>query len=228
MILTGYRTFLTLTLLVALGAPPPRATAAAPTQTYDVVVYGGTSAGIAAAIQTTRLGKSVVLIEPGHWVGGLTTGGLGATDIGNKQAIGGIAREFYARIWKYYDDPANWTHETRDEYLANRADRQGSSEPTMWTFEPHAADAVFADMLREAAVPVVKRERLNLDDGVVKEGPRIVAIKMESGANTGGACSSTPPTKAISWPRRASATTWVGKPTPITAKPSTACKRAAP
>jgi ribulose 1,5-bisphosphate synthetase/thiazole synthase len=61
----------------------------------DVVIYGGTSAGISAAIQTARLGKSVILIEPTNRLGGLTTGGLGQTDIGNKQVIGGISREFY-------------------------------------------------------------------------------------------------------------------------------------
>jgi NADPH-dependent 2,4-dienoyl-CoA reductase/sulfur reductase-like enzyme len=65
---------------------------------YDVVVYGGTSAGIAAAIQAKRMGKSVILIEQTSRVGGLTTGGLGQTDIGNKAAIGGFSREFYEDI----------------------------------------------------------------------------------------------------------------------------------
>ena len=68
---------------------------------YDVVIYGGTSAGIASAIQTSRMGKSVVIIEPTHRLGGLTTGGLGQTDIGNKHVIGGISREFYQNIRKY-------------------------------------------------------------------------------------------------------------------------------
>ena len=58
------------------------------TQLYDIVIYGGTSAGISSAIQSSRLGKKVVLIEPTNRIGGLTTGGLGQTDIGNKQAIG--------------------------------------------------------------------------------------------------------------------------------------------
>ena len=64
------------------------------TASYDVVIYGGTSGGIAAAIQTARMGKTAVLIEPTQFLGGLTTGGLGATDIGNKRAIGGLSREF--------------------------------------------------------------------------------------------------------------------------------------
>jgi choline dehydrogenase-like flavoprotein len=68
------------------------------TNEYDIVIYGGTSAGIAAAIQSSRMGKSVLVIEPSSRIGGLTTGGLGQTDIGNKQAIGGISREFYQNI----------------------------------------------------------------------------------------------------------------------------------
>src|SRR4051812_46044092 len=83
---------------------------------YDIVIYGATSGGISAAVQSARMGKSVVLIEPGKHLGGLTSGGLGATDIGNKKAIGGISREFYRRIRKHYDDEANWKYEKRGEY----------------------------------------------------------------------------------------------------------------
>src|SRR5215467_9150241 len=79
--------------------------------TYDLVVYCGTSGGIAAAIQARRMGKTSVLIEPGKHLGGLTSGGLGATDIGNKAAIGGISREFYQRIKKHYADDAAWKYE---------------------------------------------------------------------------------------------------------------------
>jgi FAD-dependent oxidoreductase family protein len=124
---------------------------------YDIVVYGGTSAGVAAAVQAVRMGKSVVLIEPGRHLGGLTTGGLGATDIGNKEAIGGIAREFYRRLGRHY----------------------GTAEA--WTFEPHVAETVLGAMLKEARVPVVLGERLDLEQGVRKEGGRIAAIVMESG-----------------------------------------------
>ena len=62
------------------------------------MVYGGTSAGVAAAVQAAQMGKSVVLIGPDNHLGGLTSGGLGSTDIGNKEAIGGMAREFYHRV----------------------------------------------------------------------------------------------------------------------------------
>src|SRR5689334_11853225 len=115
----------------------------------DVCVYGGTSAGIAAAVQVSRMGKTVVLVEPGPYLGGLTTGGLGATDIGNKAAIGGIAREFYQRVARHYASDAAWVHETREDYFARRSASQNrgvdlaAPEATLWTFEPHVADQIF-------------------------------------------------------------------------------------
>src|SRR6476659_5518676 len=93
----------------------------------DVCVLGGTSGGIAAAIQCARMGKSVVLLEPGRYLGGLTTGGLGATDIGNKAAIGGISREFYHRIAKHYADHENWNFEKREEFFSKRGSGQSKA-----------------------------------------------------------------------------------------------------
>ena len=144
---------------------------------YDIVVYGGTSGGVIAAVQASRMGKSVVLIEPTKFLGGLTTGGLGATDIGNKKAIGGLSREFYQRVFRYYMKPERWKNETRESYFAKRA----ANEDTMWTFEPHVATQVYADLIAEANVPVVFGERLDLQKGVVKDGSKIVRIAMESG-----------------------------------------------
>ncbi|WP_052958627.1 FAD-dependent oxidoreductase [Maribacter thermophilus] len=148
---------------------------------YDIVVYGGTSAGVVAAIQSSRMGKSVVLIEPTSRLGGLTTGGLGQTDIGNKQAIGGISREFYANIKKYYDDENNWKWERRSEYKDGGQTRTEEGEPTMWTFEPSAALSVYHDMLKDEKVKVVYNERLNRDTGVEKVNGKIRSITMESG-----------------------------------------------
>jgi hypothetical protein len=82
----------------------------------DIVVYGATSAGVSAAVQAARMGKSVVLIEPGKHVGGLTTSGLGFTDSGNKEVVGGIAREFYQRVKKHYDDPSAWKSQKAESY----------------------------------------------------------------------------------------------------------------
>ena len=74
----------------------------------DVVIYGGTSAGVMAAVQVQRMGHTAVLIEPSSHLGGLTSGGLGATDIGNKRAIGGLSREFYRRVHQHYAQPTAW------------------------------------------------------------------------------------------------------------------------
>jgi hypothetical protein len=155
------------------------ATAAAAEKPTDVVVYGGTSGGIAAAVQAARMGKSVVLIEPGRHLGGLTSGGLGATDIGNKQAIGGVAREFYRRIDRYYSRPEVWKQGSFDHYRKTAGHMVDSD--TMWGFEPHVAEAIYRQMLAEAGVPVVLGQRLDLNSGVRREGTRITAIRMESG-----------------------------------------------
>ena len=146
----------------------------------DVVVYGGTSAGVIAAVQTARMGKSVVLVEPGQHLGGLTSGGLGATDIGNKAAIGGLSRDFYRRIKAHYERDDAWVHETREEHYASGGRNRGG-EDAMWTFEPHVAEQIYRDMLKEANVPVLFGERLELKSGVSKEGPHITVIRMESG-----------------------------------------------
>jgi predicted dehydrogenase len=148
--------------------------------TFDVVVYGGTSAGIVAAIQARRMGKSVELIEPSSHLGGLTTGGLGATDIGNKQVIGGLAREFYRHIHRYYQNDKAWVHESRDTYNA-RNPRYSPRDDTMWTFEPHVATHVYREMLAESGIEPIMNERLDRNRGVKKTGSRIASITMESG-----------------------------------------------
>ncbi len=151
--------------------------------TYDIVIYGGTSGGVTAAIQAARMGHTAVLIEPTKFLGGLTTGGLGATDIGNKKAIGGMSREFYANIFKYYSDAAKWKQQTREDYFAKKPHGNTGSEDTMWTFEPHAASEVYDAMLAPVKdkVAIVFSERLDLKKGVVKDGAKITKILMESG-----------------------------------------------
>jgi hypothetical protein len=149
----------------------------------DIAIYGGTSGGITAAIQAAREGRHAILIEPTQHLGGLTTGGLGATDIGNKRAIGGMAREFYSHIFKYYSEDSRWIHQSRSEYFSRRPHGNAADEGTMWTFEPHVASAVYARMIEAAGdkLQVVYGERLERSKGVVKEGARIVKITMESG-----------------------------------------------
>ena len=151
--------------------------------TYDVVIYGGTSAGIAAAIQSSRMGKSVLLIEPSRRIGGLTTGGLGATDIGNKQAIGGISREFYQNIKKYYDTPENWKWQKQEDY---RQSRNKNEEDAMWTFEPSAALKVYKQMMDAENIDLVYEELLNRENGVIKRGTQITEIRMKDGKSYRG------------------------------------------
>src|SRR6516165_9354762 len=127
-------------------------------RTYDIVVYGSSAGGVAAAVQGARMGKSVVLIEPGRHLGGLTYGGLGATDIGNKAAIGGISREFYRRLGAHYAHGSAWKFQTRDEYKSGRQ----AGEAEMWTFEPHVAEASLRAMLEEGNAVVVFGKRLDL------------------------------------------------------------------
>jgi len=150
---------------------------------YDVVVYGGTSGGVVAAVQAAKMGKTVLLVEPGNHLGGVTSGGLGATDIGNKRAIGGISRDFYRRVARHYAQDNAWTVQKRSEYKSRR---QQGNEDTMWTFEPKVAEALYRDMAREAGVTLLFGDRLVLKTGVTKQGNRIAAIKLESGKTLRG------------------------------------------
>ena len=173
--------FVPTALVAMLAAWPAAGRAADPL--HDLVVYGATSGGIVAAIQAEAMGRSVVVVEPSSHLGGLTAGGLGATDIGNKAAIGGLSREFYRRVGRHYADPAAWIRERKDDY-ENR--RKAPGELEMWTFEPHVAEQIYRDWLADAGVEVVTGERLDLDGGVVKDGVAIRSIRMESGRTFAG------------------------------------------
>jgi hypothetical protein len=162
---------------------------------YDVVIYGGTSAGIAAAVQVKRMGGTVIVIEPSERIGGLTTGGLGQTDIGNKAAIGGISREFYQRVRQYYEQAANWKWQQRDDYRGGGQSKTGANEDTMWTFEPSAALKIMNDYVREYEIPVEYQQRLDRStattkadrvEGVEMRLGRITRITMESGKSFAG------------------------------------------
>lgn len=149
---------------------------------FDVVVYGASSAGIIAAVAAARKGKSVVLIEPSSHLGGLTTGGLGRTDIGIEGAIGGMSLEYYSRIRDYYSSDDRWIYEERMDYMEKAGSLFPPDSDGMFGFEPHAAKRVYEQMLEEAGVPVVMEDRLNLRPrGVQKNRDRITAIETEAG-----------------------------------------------
>ncbi len=148
---------------------------------YDVVIYGGTSAGISSAIQSSRMGKTVALIEPTNRLGGLTTGGLGQTDIGNKQVVGSISREFYQNVKKYYNTSSNWKWQTQTEYASEGQSKTNKGEDAMWTFEPSAAMTIFKNMMAPEKINVFYGMRLNRETGVILKENKIVSIKMENG-----------------------------------------------
>lgn len=157
-------------------------------QEYDVVVYGGTSAGVIAAVQAKKMGKSVVLVGPDKHLGGLSSGGLGFTDTGDKRVIGGLSRDFYHRIWLHYNDEKNWTWQKKSEYGG-----KGQGTPavdgenrTMWIFEPHASEMVFDGYIKEFDIPLHRDEWLDREKGVAKDGARITSITMLSGKTFAG------------------------------------------
>ena len=143
---------------------------------YDIVVYGGTSAGVAAAVQVKRMGKTVVIVCPDKHLGGLSSGGLGWTDSGRKEAIGGISREFYRLIKKHYGKSEAWVYQKPEEYSRYRPD-----DEAMWVFEPHVAEQAFEELVAAYKIPVAPDEWLKRKRGVKKDGSRVVSITMLSG-----------------------------------------------
>ena len=170
----------TLTLLAALLLAPVTFLNAAE-ESHDIVVYGGTSGGVVAAIQAARSGHSVILISPTQKLGGLTASGLGMTDTaGYRQIIGGLAKEFYQRIGRHYADPANWRSGDREAYM-KKVGPGLARDGMMHYFEPHIAERAFEEWAAESKLVIVRGERLDLRHGVIKEGARITALRMESG-----------------------------------------------
>lgn len=150
---------------------------------YDVVVYGGTSAAVTAAVQVKRLGKSVVIVSPDEHLGGLSSGGLGWTDTGNKAVIGGLAREFYHRVWKHYQTKDAWKWQERSAYgdKGQGTPAIDGKQRTMWIFEPHVAEQVFEDFVRDYQIPVFRNEWLDRKQGVKKSGTKITSLTTLSG-----------------------------------------------
>lgn len=148
---------------------------------FDIVVYGATSGGVIAAVSAAQKGMSVILIEPSSHLGGLTTGGLGRTDIGIEGTIGGLSLEFYNQIREYYRSDEPWIYEDRMEYMDHSVLLEPGSEG-MFGFEPHVAREIYEGMLDEAGVSVVMEDRLILGErGVTKRNNRITAIETEAG-----------------------------------------------
>jgi hypothetical protein len=120
----------------------------------DLCIYGGISGGVAAAVQAARMGKRAVIAEFGRHLGGMSSSGLGHTDFGRKESVGGISLEVYRELGRVYG---------RDE---------------AWQFEPKEAEAVFERWVKENRIPVFFEQRLK---SVKMEGGRLSEIEMENG-----------------------------------------------
>lgn len=150
---------------------------------YDIIVYGGTSGGVTAAVQAARDGRTVILISPTPHLGGLTTSGLGWTDLGSNSILGGLSRDFYRRIYRHYEPESAWNWQAKSSF--NNSAGQGGpafnySLQIGSVFEPKVATAVFAEMIGEHKVPVLTA-RLDLAGGVIMAGSRISGLRMEGG-----------------------------------------------
>ncbi|MFV0445604.1 MAG: FAD-dependent oxidoreductase [Planctomycetaceae bacterium] len=155
-------------LIVAAALLCPPASAGAEVIECDLCVYGGTSGGVTAAVQGARMGKRVVLAEPGQHLGGMTSGGLAAVDIGDPRSIGGITREYFTRLVTTYGKQLQWDRPF-----------QGGSGPATggaYSIEPHVAEEVFEAMVAESGVIVLRQARLQ---SLQMDGPRIQSLLLD-------------------------------------------------
>jgi hypothetical protein len=177
---------------ICLATPAGLATSADPEiEHYDVVIYGGTSASITAAIACRQMGHSIVIVSPDQHLGGLTTSGLGWTDSGKKAAIGGLALQFYQKVYQHYQSPQAWRQQTKESYgTRSQGDAADIGHAkSMWVFEPHVAEKIIEDWVAEHQIPVLREKRLDrnaADFGVNKQGLRIQSIRMTDGTLVSG------------------------------------------
>lgn len=154
----------------------------------DIIIYGGTPAAIVAAVQAKKMGKHVIVVSPDKHLGGLSSSGLGFTDTGNKEVIGGLSREFYHGIFEHYQKDDSWKWQKKEEY-GNKG--QGTpaidgNERTMWIFEPHAAEEVFEDFVKDNDIEVLRDEWLDREKGVKMDNGQITSITSLSGKTFDG------------------------------------------
>lgn len=150
-------------------------------EAYDVVVYGSTPAALTAAIEAGRHGRSAVIVCPETRIGGLTTGGLGATDIGNKAAFGGLALEFYKDVARYYSNPDNLVVQFPDERRRKAIAAGIRRAESKWTFEPSVALSILEGWEKRHGLDIRRGEWLDRERGVEKKDGRIVSIRTLSG-----------------------------------------------
>ena len=151
---------------------------------FDLVIYGSSPAALTAAIEAQKHGKTAVIVSPETRIGGLTTGGLGQTDIGNKSAFGGLALQFYKDVADYYKDAANWKYEKRSDYVPDGQCAGSLGEDSMWTFEPSAALKVLGDWEKKYGLDIRRGEYLDREKVEVEKADgqrKIKSIRTLSG-----------------------------------------------
>ncbi|CAN5531127.1 FAD-dependent oxidoreductase [soil metagenome] len=147
----------------------------------DIIVYGGTSGAVVAALAARQAGKSVIMVSPDQHLGGLTSGGLGWTDLGKDTILGGLSREFYHRVWLHYKQPSAWfTGEVPAKVSGQNGPGMDSANQIMTVFEPKVAEQIFTDWLKESGI-AVEHGRLDLMKDVEKDGAKITAFRTEDG-----------------------------------------------
>jgi hypothetical protein len=149
----------------------------------DVIVYGSTSSAVTAAVQVASMGKSVIIVSPDIHLGGLSSSGLGFTDTGNKEVIGGLAREFYQLIYRHYQIPEAWKWQKQTEYgnVGQGNPAIDGENRTMWIFEPHAAEEAFEYLISQNNIKVLRDEWLDRANGVEKTNGNITSIRTLNG-----------------------------------------------
>jgi hypothetical protein len=149
----------------------------------DIIIYGGTSAAVTAAVRAVKDGKRVIIVSPDRHLGGLSSSGLGFTDTGNKEVIGGLSREFYHRVYMHYQQQDAWKWQKKEEYgnKGQGTPAMDGKERTMWIFEPHVAEQIMEDFIKENKITVYRNERLNRKNGVVMKNGRILSIRTMNG-----------------------------------------------
>ncbi len=172
------------TLFIALCAA---LTMQAAVITTDVCIYGESASGVMAAIQSARLGKKTVLVSKNSHVGGLATSGLTATDINRQDQVGGLAAEFYGRIWDYYIQPEVWRNQTREEFMISSQKRTFSGKnddrQIQWVYESGVAERIMKEMLAEAGVQIIYNAPLDLDKGADVRKGKIRRIHLMDGTD---------------------------------------------
>ena len=154
-----------------------------PVYQADIIIYGGTSAAVTAAVQSAEMGRTVIVVSPDKHLGGMSSSGLGFTDTGDKEVIGGLARRFYQLIYEHYDKPEAWKWQKRSEYgnVGQGNPAIEGDKHTMWIFEPHAAEESFEKLIISPSVRVFRDEWIDRAGGVVKKNGYIKAFKTLSG-----------------------------------------------